>query len=248
MAGHSKFKNIMHRKGAQDKKRAKVFTKIIREISVAVAGGMTDPQFNPRLRLAILAAKEANLPKDKVEAAIKKASSPTNSDNYEEIRYEGYGAAGVALIVETLSDNKNRTTSEVRSTFTKFGGSLGETGSVSYMFQHLGLITYHKNIKSAEEVLELAIEAGADDCQLDDEEHEIYCSLEKLHIVRDFLEVKLGEAKSAKLIWQPVTMIALDHETTKKVLKLIDALEDLDDVQNVWTNLEIPEDFTDEDL
>ncbi|WHQ46821.1 MAG: YebC/PmpR family DNA-binding transcriptional regulator [Candidatus Midichloria sp.] len=243
MAGHSKFKNITHRKGAQDKKRAKVFTKILREIAVAVAGGITEPQFNPRLRLAILSAKEANLPKDKVEAAIKKASSTTDSGSYEKIRYEGYGAAGIALIVETLSDNRNRTASGIRSTFTKFGGSLGEIGSVSYMFQKMGLITYPSSIKSAEEILDLAIEAGANYCQLIEEEHEIYCSLEDLHTVKDYLEAKIGEAKSAKLIWEPNMTTTLDHGTAKKVLKLIGALEDLDDVQNVWTNLEIPEVF-----
>ena len=248
MAGHSKFKNIMHRKSVQDKKRAKVFTKIIKEITVAIANGMPDPQFNPRLRLAILSAKEANLPKDKVEAAIKKASSPADVDNYEEIRYEGYGASGVALIVEALSDNKNRTASEIRSTFAKFSGTLSETGSVSYMFQRLGCITYPASIRSAEEILELAIEVGADDCQLVDGEHEIYCSLENLYTVKDYLETRLGEAKSAKLVWKPNMTISLDYETTKKILKLIDALEDLDDVQDVWTNLEIPEDFSDEDL
>ena len=248
MAGHSKFKNIIHRKSEQDKKRAKIFTKIIREITVAVANGMPDPQFNPKLRLAMLSAKEVNLPKDKVEAAIRKASSTTNADNYEEIRYEGYGAAGVALIVETLSNNKNRTTSEIRSTFTKFGGVLGEAGSVSYMFQRLGLITYPVSIKSAENILELAIEAGANDCQLVNEEHEIYCSLENLHTVKDFLEAKLGQAKSIKLVWKQNTKISPDHEITKKILKLIDALEDLDDVQKVWTNLEIPECFVDENL
>ncbi|CAG7592964.1 MAG: YebC/PmpR family DNA-binding transcriptional regulator [Candidatus Midichloria sp.] len=247
MAGHSKFRNIMHRKGAQDKKRAKVFTKILREITVAVAGGITEPQFNPRLRLAILSAKEANLTKEKVEAAIKKASSPTDSGNYEEIRYEGYGAVGIAFIVETLSDNRNRTASEVRSTFAKFGGSLGETGSVSYMFQRMGLIIYPSSVKDAEEILELAIEAGAEDCQLIGEEHEIYCSLEELHTVKDYLEAKIGEAKSAKLIWKPNITTSLDHEAIKKVLKLIYALEDLDDVQNVWTNLEIPENFEDDD-
>jgi len=247
MAGHSKFKNIMHRKGAQDKKKAKLFTKIIREITVAASIGSPDAQFNPRLRLAILSAKEANLPKDKVETAIKKASSSLDHTNYEEIRYEGYGSAGIAFIVETLSDNKNRTASEVRSTFTKFGGALGETGSVSYMFQRVGLISYPSSIKNSEEILELAIEAGAEDCQTIEEEHDVYCSLENFHSVKDYLESKIGEPVSAKLIWKPAMETILDNETTKKILKLAHALEDLDDVQNVWSNLGIPEDFKDED-
>ena len=246
MAGHSKFKNIMHRKGAQDKKRAKLFTKILREIAVAAAGG-TDQQFNPRLRLAVLAAKAANLPKDKVESAIHRASAQGQADNYEEIRYEGYGSSGVAVIVETLSDNRNRTASEIRSTFTKFGGTLGESGSVSYMFQRLGVITYPITVKTADEILEIAIDAGADDCKLTDEEHEIYCSMENLHTVKDYVESKIGEPLSASLIWLPNTINTLDTDGITKVLKLISALEDLDDVQNVWTNLDIPEDFEDEE-
>ena len=246
MAGHSKFKNIMHRKGAQDQKRAKIFTKIVREITVAAANGIIDPQFNPRLRLAMIAARNANLPKDRVEAAIKKSTSSANNSNYEEMRYEGYGIGGVAIIVETLTDNRNRTASDVRSSFTKFGGTLGETGSVSYMFNRLGFITYPIAIKTADQMVELAIEAGAVDCQNNDQEHEIFCALEELHSVREALEKMLGEASGVKLIWQPSVISTPNTETIKNILKLIDHLEDLDDVQNVFTNLEIPDDFVDE--
>ena len=248
MAGHSKFKNIMHRKGAQDKKKAKIFTKIIKEITVAVSMGSTDPNFNPRLRLAMLSARAANLPKDRIDHAIKKASSPADLVNYEEIRYEGYGASGIAFLVEALSDNRNRTASEVRSTFSKLGGALAETGSVSYMFEKLGIIIYPKSVKKDEEIFELAIEAEADDCQSTDTEHIIFCQFDKLHDVKESLELKIGEPSSAEIIWKSQNQIQLeDKESINKVLNLIEALEDLDDVQSVWTNLEVPSEIEDEE-
>uniref|UniRef100_A0A1B6K9Z7 Transcriptional regulatory protein n=1 Tax=Graphocephala atropunctata TaxID=36148 RepID=A0A1B6K9Z7_9HEMI len=243
MAGHNKFSKIKRKKAALDIKRSKIFAKIIREITVSAARGGIDPKFNPRLRLAILSGKEANLPKVRIEEAIKKASTPSDTSNFKEVRYEGYAASGVAVIVETLTNNKNRTVMEVRSKFTKFGGSLGETGSVSYMFKNVGLITYPSEQKSVDEMLDLSIEAGAEDCQLVEDEYEILCAYENLHTVREFLENKIGEATSAKLIWKPDSFMTLDHERTGRVLKLIDALEDLDDVQNVWSNLDIPDDF-----
>ena len=240
MAGHSKFKNIMHRKGAQDKKRAKLFTKLVRELLVAAAAG-PDPVFNPRLRLAILAAREANLPRDKIDNAIQKASSPTTSDQYEEMRYEGYGTSGVALIVEALTDNKNRTASDIRSTFSKFGGTLAETGSVNYMFNRLGFLLYESQTLSDDAVLEAAIEAGADDCESHEGQHEILCSPDFLHAVKEKLETKLGEPRAAKLIWKPANQITLNLAQATSVLKLIDALEENDDVQNVWGNFIIPD-------
>lgn len=243
MAGHNKFSKIKRKKAALDIKRSKIFSKIVREITVAAGRGSSDPKFNPRLRLAILSAKEANMPKIKIDDALKKASSPSDTSKFKEIRYEGYAASGVAVIVETLTNNKNRTVQEVRSTFTKYGGSLGETGAVSYMFKNMGLITYPGDIKSVDEMLDLGIEAGAEDCQLVDDEFEILTELENFHVVKDFLENKLGEASSAKLIWKPNNTITLDHERTTRVLKLIDVLEDLDDVLNVWSNLDIPDDF-----
>ncbi|XP_054276798.1 probable transcriptional regulatory protein GOX1679 [Macrosteles quadrilineatus] len=220
-----------------------MFSKIIREITVAAARGGIDPKFNPRLRLAILSGKEANLPKVRIDEAIKKASSPTDTSLYKEVKYEGYAASGVAVIVETLTNNKNRTVQAIRSTFTKYGGALGENGSVSFMFKNMGLITYPKETKSADEMMDLAIEAGAEDCQLVEDEHEILCNMENFHTVREFLEKNLGEASSAKLIWKPNSTLTLDHEKTTKVLKLLDVLEDLDDVQNVWSNIDIPDDF-----
>lgn len=240
MAGHSKFKNIMHRKGAQDKKRAKLFTKLVRELLVAAAAG-PDPIFNPRLRLAILAAREANLPKDKIDNAIKKASTPADTDQYEEIRYEGYGSSGTALIVETLTDNRNRTASDVRSTFSKFGGSLAETGSVSYMFKRLGILLYESSTISDDDALEAAIEAGADECISHEGQHEIICSPDSLHAIREQLETKLGEPRTTKLIWQADNQITLNLAQAISILKLIDALEESDDVQNVWGNFIIPD-------
>ena len=196
MAGHSQFKNIMHRKGAQDAKRAKMFTKVVREIITAARSGLPDPIFNPRLRTAIALARSINMPKDKVEGAIKRGSSSAEGDNYEEMRYEGYASGGIAIIVEALTDNRNRTAADVRSLFTKYGGNLGETGSVSYMFSHVGLVQYPISACSADQMLELAIEAGADSCESDDEMHNITCAVDMLASVREVITAKLGEPET----------------------------------------------------
>ncbi|MDF7674273.1 YebC/PmpR family DNA-binding transcriptional regulator [Acetobacteraceae bacterium ESL0709] len=242
MAGHSQFKNIMHRKGAQDARRAKQFGKVIREITVATRSGLPDPTMNPRLRAAIIAAREVNMPKDTVERAIRKASGAGGGDDYEEVRYEGYGPAGVAIIVEGLTDNRNRTASEVRAAFSKHGGSLGESNSVSFMFQHIGVVTYPLEAASEEEMLEAAIEAGADNVEVVDGLHEITSSMEAHIAVRDALEKRFGEARSAKLDWRPETTVPLDEEKARSVLKLIDILDENDDVQAVYANFDLPDD------
>ncbi|GBQ97245.1 YebC/PmpR family DNA-binding transcriptional regulator [Asaia lannensis] len=242
MAGHSQFKNIMHRKGAQDAKRAKQFAKILREITVAARSGLPDPASNPRLRAAMIAAREANMPKDNVERAIKKASGAGGGEDYVEVRYEGYGPAGVAVIVEGLTDNRNRTASEVRAAFSKHGGSMGESNSVSFMFQRLGVVTYPVAAASEEDMLEAAIEAGADNAEMTEEGHEITCAMENLFAVRDALEARFGEPSSAKLDWRPENTVTLDEEKARSVLKLIDVLEDNDDIQAVYANFDIPDD------
>lgn len=242
MAGHSQFKNIMHRKGAQDAKRAKQFAKILREITVAARSGLPDPASNPRLRAAMIAAREANMPKDNVERAIKKATGAGGGDDYVEVRYEGYGPAGVAVIVEGLTDNRNRTASEVRAAFSKHGGSMGESNSVSFMFQRLGVVAYPVTAASEEAMLDAAIEAGADNAEMTAEEHEITCAMENLFAVRDALEARFGEPSSAKLDWRPENTVTLDEEKARSVLKLIDVLEDNDDVQAVYANFDIPDD------
>ncbi|EHH69063.1 YebC/PmpR family DNA-binding transcriptional regulator [Gluconobacter morbifer] len=242
MAGHSQFKNIMHRKGAQDAKRAKQFAKVLREITVATRSGLPDPASNPRLRAAISMAREVNMPKDNVERAIKKASGAAGGDDYVEVRYEGYGPAGVAIIVEGLTDNRNRTAGEVRAAFSKHGGSLGETNSVSFMFQRLGVITYPKDVASEDDMLEAAIEAGADNAEVTDDGHEITCAMENFFAVRDALESRFGEPQSAKLDWRPENSVTLDEDKARSVLKLIDVLDDNDDVQAVYANFDIPED------
>jgi YebC/PmpR family DNA-binding regulatory protein len=236
MAGHSQFANIKHRKGAQDAKRAKLFTKLLREITVAAKSGQPDLEFNPRLRNAVIEARSHNLPKDRVEAAIKKVALGNDGDNFEEIRYEGYGINGVALIVEALTDNRNRTASEVRSIFNKYGGAMGETNSVAFMFNHVGLIQYDAKLALAEEIFEMAITAGADDIESNNEYHIIICSPENLAIVRDNLSAKLGDPSLAKLHWQPKNTIELDLESAQKLFKMVDALEDCDDVQFVTGN------------
>lgn len=244
MAGHSQFKNIMHRKGAQDAKRAKLFTKIIREIIVAAKSGQVDPNFNPRLRNALLLARTNNMPKDKVENAIKKASQGNDGDNYEEIRYEAYAPGGVALIIEALTDNRNRTASEVRSTISKNGGNLGETNSVSFLFSYCGAIEYDKEVfTSFDQAFEAAIEAGADNIEELDEGFSIICEKDKLNDVRDFLNKAYGEAKSVKLVWLPGNYVAVDGENAEKLYKLIEVLEDNDDVQNVYGNYEFNQEF-----
>ncbi len=243
MAGHSKFKNIMHRKGAQDKKRAKLFTKLIREIIVATKISSPDPQMNPRLRIAILAARNANLPKSKIELAIQKASSPASaSENYEEIRYEGYSHNGVAFIVETLTDNRNRTASEVRSAFTKTGGVLGDTGSVAYLFERIGLLVYTKE-NAISNFLEVAIECGANDYSEEDDSYFVVCDPSDLSSMKEKLDNVLGvEASEAKLIYKPTNLLDLDEKGLESLEKLITSLEENDDVQNIWVNVKLPKD------
>src|SRR5246500_3871070 len=211
MAGHSQFKNIMYRKGAQDKKRAKVFTKIIRELTTAARTGLPDPAANPRLRAAVLAARQANMPKDTVDRAIKRGSGGGADEAYEEVRYEGYGPGGVAVIVEALTDNRNRTASEVRAAFTKSGGALGETNSVSFMFNRVGEISYPAATASADDMIEAVIEAGARDIESDDEQHLVTCAPEDLNTVRDALENRFGPAGSARLVWRPKTASEIDE-------------------------------------
>jgi YebC/PmpR family DNA-binding regulatory protein len=242
MAGHSQFKNIMYRKGAQDKKRAKVFTKLIRELTTAARSGLPDPASNPRLRAAILAARQANMPKDTVERAIKRGAGGEGAEAYEEVRYEGYGPGGVALIVEALTDNRNRTASEVRAAFTKSGGALGETGSVGFMFERVGEIAYPAATASADDMLEAAIDGGASDVESDDEGHVVTSAPDDFNEVRDALEARFGPAEAARLVWRPKTTSPVDEDTATGVLKLIDALEDSDDVQNVYANFEVGED------
>jgi YebC/PmpR family DNA-binding regulatory protein len=243
MAGHSQFKNIMHRKGAQDKKRAKVFTKIIRELTVSARSGLPDPAANPRLRAAIIAARQSNMPKDTIDRAIKRGAGGEDGENYEEVRYEGYGPGGVAVIVEALTDNRNRTASEVRTAFAKQGGSLGETNSVSFMFNRVGEVVYPAAAASADAMLEAAIEAGAADVVSDEEQHGVTCAIEDLGPVRDALEAKFGAAASAKLVWQPATLAPVgDEETATTLFRLIEVLEDSDDVQTVYANFDVPDD------
>ena len=241
MAGHSKWANIQHRKGRQDKLRSKMFSKLSKEITVAAKMGDPDPEKNPRLRLAVKAAKAQSMPKDVIERAIKKSQAGEGED-YEEIRYEGYGPNGIAVIVETMTDNRNRTASNVRSYFTKNGGNLGETGSVSFMFDRLGAISYPPEAGDADTVMMAALEAGAADVESDDDGHMIYCAVEDLSDVSEALEKDLGESAESKLIWKPQTMTEVDLETAQKLMKLIDTLEEDDDVQTVTANFDIPED------
>ncbi len=238
MAGHSQFKNIMHRKGRQDAVRSKMFSKLAREITVAVKGGLPDPTMNARLRLAIQNAKAQSMPKDNIERAIKKGSG-ADGENYEEVRYEGYGPGGVAVIVEALTDNRNRTASNVRSTFTKAGGALGETGSVSFSFDRVGEISYKLSAGDADTVMEAAIDAGADDVTTDEDGHFIICGFEDIGDVSKALEATLGEADTVKAIWKAQNTVPVDEERAQSLMKLIDTLEDDDDVQNVYTNFEV---------
>ena len=241
MAGHSQFKNIMHRKGAQDKLRSKIFAKLAREIMVAVKQGGADPKGNARLRAVIANAKAQKLPKDNIERAISKGSGG-DMGNYEEVRYEGYGPANVAFIVEALTDNRNRTVPVVRSIFSKSGGALGESGSVAFNFKRAGIITYPKDVANEDEMMEAGIEAGADDITSSDDGHEIVCQVEDLGAVRDNLEAKFGEAESSNLEWIPLNPTKLDEEHARKVMDFIDTLQEDDDVQKVFGNYEIPED------
>lgn len=243
MAGHSHAKNVMHHKGAQDARRARQFAKLIREITVAAKQGLPDPAANARLRAAVATAFKQNMTKDAVDRAIKKASGAAAGDDYADVRYEGYGPFGVAVIVETLTDNRNRTASDVRSAFSKHGGALGETNSVSFMFSRLGVIGYKAGVATADAMLEAAIEAGADDVVSGEDGHEVTCAIENLFAVRDALERHFGAPEDAKFAWRPNTTVALDEERATSVLKLIDALEENDDVQNVYANYDIPDDM-----
>jgi len=238
MAGHSQFKNIMHRKGRQDKVRSKLFSKLAREITVSAKLGLPDPGMNPRLRAAIIAARAENMPKDNIERAIKKAQGG-DAESYDEVRYEGYGPGGVAVIVEALTDNRNRTASEVRATFTKSGGNLAETGAVSFMFDRVGIIEYETGMASADQMLDAAIEAGAEDVVSNTNGHEIYTTQESLREVAKALEAKFGEPRKAALTWKPQNTISVDDEQGEKLLRLIETLEDNDDVQNVYANFEV---------
>ena len=238
MAGHSKFKNIMHRKGAQDARRAKKFARLTKELQVAVRGG-TDPSSNPRLRSALSACRAVNMPKDNIERVIKKAEDGENS-NLEEIRYEGYAPGGVALIVDALTDNRNRTAAEVRSSFTKYGGNLGETGSVSFMFNNVGQIVYKKNIMSEDEIFDIAIEVGANDVKADENNYEIITSVNEFNNIREKLESILGVPDQAELIWYPENNVQIDDERkATSILKLLDTLDNCEDVQGVYGNFEI---------
>ncbi|WP_374406739.1 YebC/PmpR family DNA-binding transcriptional regulator [Pelagerythrobacter sp.] len=242
MAGHSKFKNIMHRKGAQDKKRSAMFSKLSREITVAAKMGMPDPDMNPRLRLAVNAAKAQSMPKDNIQRAIDKASA-NEGDDYEEVRYEGYGPGGSAIIVEALTDNRNRTATNVRTAFSKNGGNLGASGSVAHGFERLGLIYYPASAGGEDKILEAAMEAGAEDIQSDDDGHEIWTAADDLHEVSSALEKALGEAETVKLAWKPNLTVELDEKDAGTLLKLVDALDDDDDVQTVWGNYEISDEI-----
>ena len=241
MAGHSKFKNIMYRKGAQDKKRSALFSKLSREITVAAKMGLPDPEANARLRAAVIAARAQSMPKDNIQRAIDKAAAG-DTENYEEIRYEGFGPGGVALIVEALTDNRNRTATNVRTIFSKNGGNLGASGSVSHGFERLGLIEYPASAGDAEKLLEAAIEAGAEDVESDEGGHRIWTSVDSLHEVAKAIEPMLGEAESIKLAWKPQTEVELRGGEAEQLLKLMDALDDDDDVQTVWGNEHIPDD------
>jgi YebC/PmpR family DNA-binding regulatory protein len=238
MAGHSQFKNIMHRKGRQDAQKSKLFSKLAREITVSAKLGTPDPAMNPRLRAAVIAARQENMPKDNIERAIKKAIGG-ESENYDEIRYEGYGPGGVAVIVEVLTDNRNRAASDIRSYFTKSGGNLGETGSVSFMFDRTGVIEYDHKAASDDAILEAAIEAGADDVVSSESGHEIYASQETFRDVAKALEAKFGEPRKSAVIWKPQNTVAVDDEAGEKLLKLLDLLNEHDDVQNVYANFEV---------
>jgi YebC/PmpR family DNA-binding regulatory protein len=242
MAGHSKFKNIMHRKGAQDKKRAVLFSRLSREITVAARTGLPDPNMNARLRAAVITARKEGLPKENIERSINKAAGGDEA-NYEEIRYEGFGPGGVSLIVEALTDNRNRTATNVRLGFSKNGGNLGAPNSVSHAFDRLGLISYPASAGGDEKVFEAALEAGAEDVESSEDGHSVWTAIENLHEVAKALEPVLGEAEGVKLAWRPQTPVAVDEAQAVTLLKLIDALDDDDDVQTVWGNYEISDEI-----
>ena len=239
MAGHSKFKNIMHRKGAQDKKRAKTFSRLGKEIAVAVKTGGADPESNIRLRSAINTAKNLNMPKDNIERAVKKGEGNDPDSNYEEVRYEGYGPVGTAIIVEAMTNNKNRTAAEIRSIFSKSGGNLGESGSVSFSFRRLGAITIEKNLATEEEIFDFSVENGSEDLEVNEEDYIVYCEQSALHTLNNKIISKFGSTKSADLIWKSDTSVEVEKDSAEKLFKLLNALEDNDDVQGVSSNFEV---------
>ena len=241
MAGHSKFKNIMHRKGAQDKKRAKTFSRLGKEIAVAVKTGGADPESNIRLRSAINTAKNLNMPKDNIERAVKKGEGNDPDSNYEEVRYEGYGPEGTAIIVEAMTNNKNRTAAEIRSIFSKSGGNLGESGSVSFGFKRLGAISIEKNLATEEEIFDFSVENGSEDLEVNEEDYIVYCEQSVLHILNNKIVSKFGSTKSADLIWKSETSVEVEKNSAEKLFKLLNALEDNDDVQGVSSNFEVSE-------
>ena len=241
MAGHSKFKNIMHRKGAQDKKRAKTFSRLGKEIAVAVKTGGSDPESNIRLRSAINTAKNLNMPKDNIERAVKKGEGNDPDSNYEEVRYEGYGPEGTAIIVEAMTNNKNRTAAEIRSIFSKSGGNLGESGSVSFGFKRLGAISIEKNLATEEEIFDFSVENGSEDLEVNEEDYVVYCEQSVLHILNNKIVSKFGSTKSADLIWKSDTSVEVEKDSAEKLFKLLNALEDNDDVQGVSSNFEVSE-------
>ncbi len=242
MSGHSQFKNIMHRKGAQDAKRAKIFTKLIRELTTAARSGLPDPNMNPRLRAALVAARTANMSRDTIERAIKRGAGGEDATNYEEVRYEGYGPGGIAIIVEALTDNRNRSASEIRTAFNKHGGAMGETNSVSFMFERKGMVRYPAKVASADAMFEAALEAGADNVESDGEAHEATSAPEDFAQLRDKLEAKFGPPLEARLAWRPLNNVPVEGENAERLLKLIEALEDNDDVQHVSANFDVAED------
>jgi YebC/PmpR family DNA-binding regulatory protein len=242
MAGHSQFKNIMHRKGKQDARRGKLFTKLIREIMTAARQGLPDPAHNPRLKAAMVAARSENMPKDTIERAIKRGAGGGEGEVYEEVRYEGYGPGGVAIIVEALTDNRNRTASEIRMAFSKAGGNLGESNSVSFMFDRKGIIRYPAKAASGDTMFEAALDAGADDVSSDADAHEVLCAVDQFAVVRDALEAKFGTPQEARVGWRPQNTVPVDGPAAESLLKLLDTLEDNDDVQNVVANFEVADD------
>ena len=243
MAGHSKFKNIMHRKGAQDKKRAKVFSRLGKEISVAVKAGGTDLDSNIRLRAAVTSAKSLNMPKDNIDRAIKKGEGNDPDENYEEVRYEGYGPGGVAIIAEAMTNNKNRTAAEIRSTFSKYGGNLGETGSVSFGFKRLGCIKLKKEIVSEDELFEFIVENGSEDFEVNEEEYHIYCENNDLHNLNEKIVDKFGNTEGSELMWRSENNVKLDKESAEKLFKLLNVLEDNEDIQLVSSNFEVSDEI-----
>ncbi len=242
MSGHSQFKNIMHRKGAQDAKRAKVFTKLIRELTTAARSGLPDPNMNPRLRAALTAARTANMSRDTIERAIKRGAGGEDTANYEEVRYEGYGPGGIAIIVEALTDNRNRSAGEIRTIFNRYGGAMGETNSVSFMFERKGMVRYPAKVASNDAMFEAALDASADNVESDGEAHEATSAPEGFAQLRDGLEAKFGAPLEARLVWRPTNNVPVEGENAEKLLKLIEALEDNDDVQTVSANYDVAED------